>query len=60
MNNPSSISSITKEKAQKILAENGMHVNDDQAGDILKLLSTLATSTLKNERKLSIHKGKHR
>ncbi len=60
MSNIKTISSITPQKAKQILAENGMRVNEEQAGEIMKILITLATSIVQHETKLSIHKSKHR
>lgn len=59
MNFPATIQTkITPEKAQKILQDNGMQVNLDQAKSILEFLLILAQST-QHANSRSVHPGKH-
>lgn len=52
-------SSITPEKAKKILRDHGMNVTNEQAEIILKFFSSLVQST-QHANSRSLHKSKHR
>jgi pyruvoyl-dependent arginine decarboxylase (PvlArgDC) len=61
MINIATISSITPEKAQKILRENGLQCSLQEAAGILEFLIKLAqTSICHEENSIPIHQGKHR
>jgi hypothetical protein len=55
------ICTITPEKAQNILQENGLQVSLDQSKSILEFLVKLAqTSFCQDEDSMPLHSGEHR
>lgn len=58
---PATISTtITPEKAQRILSDNGLQVTLDQAKGILEFLIIFAKSTQQHEDSLPLHPGINR
>lgn len=62
MINTATISSITPEKAQKILRDNGLQCTLQEAAGILEFLIKLAQTSIchDEENSIPIHQGKHR